>query len=173
MDVPGGKDTVLIPDPAYPVYERGAEFAGANIVRLPLLEKNGFLPDLRLLTRRCSTGPPSSGSTTRTIPTAASAPRSFFAELAGLAARHDFLVCSDEAYSELWFDEPPASALELADRSHAVVFNTLSKRSSMTGYRSAFVAGPGVGDRRIAEVPPDSRHSSPGVRPAGLDRRLG
>ena len=52
------------------------------------------------------------------------------------------MLCSDEAYSELWFDEPPRSALELGDRSNVAVFQTLSKRSSMTGYRSGFVAGP-------------------------------
>src|SRR5258707_469796 len=47
-----------------------------------------------------------------------------------------------EAYSELWFTEPPSSALQVADRTNVVVFQTLSKRSSMTGYRSGFVAGP-------------------------------
>src|SRR5207245_6745542 len=47
-----------------------------------------------------------------------------------------------EAYSELWFDSPPASALQAGDRSRVVAFNSLSKRSSMTGYRSGFVAGP-------------------------------
>ena len=51
------------------------------------------------------------------------------------------MLASDEAYSELWFDEPPASALQLADLTGVAVFNTLSKRSSMTGYRSGFVAG--------------------------------
>ncbi len=51
-------------------------------------------------------------------------------------------MCSDEAYSELWFDEPPVSALQVADRENVVVFNTLSKRSSMTGYRSGFVCAP-------------------------------
>ena len=51
------------------------------------------------------------------------------------------MLASDEAYSELWFDEPPASALQLADLTNVAVFNTLSKRSSMTGYRSGFVAG--------------------------------
>src|SRR5262249_30278332 len=54
----------------------------------------------------------------------------------------DFLLASDEAYTELWFSEPPPSALQVADRSNVVAFNTLSKRSSMTGYRSGFVAGP-------------------------------
>src|SRR5207253_2734232 len=54
-----------------------------------------------------------------------------------------FLFGSDEAYSELWSHEPPPSALQVKDRSNAVAFNTLSKRSSMTGYRSGFVTGPG------------------------------
>ena len=141
VDIAGGRDIVLVPDPAYPVYERGAEFAGAAIVRLPLREDSGFLPDLdldvELLDRTALMWVNYPNN-----PTAAVAPRAFYEQLATLAARHDFLVCSDEAYSELWFDEPPASALEPADRSHAVVFNTLSKRSSMTGYRSGFVAGP-------------------------------
>jgi len=42
----------------------------------------------------------------------------------------------------LWFDEPPASALQVSDRTNVVVFNTLSKRSSMTGYRSGFICAP-------------------------------
>ncbi len=61
--------------------------------------------------------------------------------LAELAAEHDFLVASDEAYSELWFDEPPPSALQVRDRCRVAAFNSLSKRSSMTGFRSGFVAG--------------------------------
>ena len=51
------------------------------------------------------------------------------------------MLASDEAYTELWFEEPPASALQVADLTNVAVFNTLSKRSSMTGYRSGFVAG--------------------------------
>jgi acetylornithine aminotransferase len=52
------------------------------------------------------------------------------------------VVACDEAYSELWFaGDPPRSGLELADRTNVVVFNTLSKRSSMPGYRSGFAAG--------------------------------
>ena len=75
-------------------------------------------------------------------PTGATAPLSFYEELAALAREHGFLLCSDEAYSELWFGEPPVSALQVADRENVVVFNTLSKRSSMTGYRSGFVCAP-------------------------------
>jgi succinyldiaminopimelate transaminase len=141
-DVPGGKDTVLIPDPAYPVYERGAEFAGTRVVRTPLREEADFLPDLASLGVETLERTALAWVNYPNNPTAASAPRSFYEELAALAGRHEFLICSDEAYSELWFDEPSASALDVSDREHVVVFNTLSKRSSMTGYRSGFVAGP-------------------------------
>src|SRR5205814_3098291 len=75
-------------------------------------------------------------------PTGAVAPLSFYERLAEVAERHDFVIASDEAYSELWFDQPPPSALQVRDRSRVIVFQTLSKRSSMTGYRSGFVAAP-------------------------------
>ena len=66
----------------------------------------------------------------------------FYEEAAALAREHGFVLASDEAYSELYFaGEPPASALQVRDLSHVAVFNTLSKRSSMPGYRSGFVAG--------------------------------
>jgi succinyldiaminopimelate transaminase len=141
-DPRGGKDTVVIPDPAYPVYERGAEFAGAHVVRVPLLAENRFLPDIGALDTDTLDRIALIWVNYPNNPTASVASRTFYGELAALADRHDFLVCSDEAYSELWFDEPPPTALEVASRSHIVVFNTLSKRSSMTGYRSGFVAGP-------------------------------
>jgi len=142
IDPGGGKDTVVVPDPAYPVYERGAQFAGARVVRAPLLEGTGFLPDLEALGEATLARTALVWVNYPNNPTAATAPRSFYDEAAALAEAHDFLVCSDEAYSELWFDTPPPSALEVADRTRMAVFNTLSKRSSMTGYRSGFVAGP-------------------------------
>jgi acetylornithine aminotransferase len=129
---------VAFGEPAYPVYERGALFAGARVQTLPLRRENGFLPDLEELDEDVAlvwVNYPHN-------PTGAVGPREFFDELAEAAERHDFVVGSDEAYTELWFDGPPPSALQAADRSRIVVFQTLSKRSSMTGYRSGFVAGP-------------------------------
>jgi aspartate/methionine/tyrosine aminotransferase len=73
-------------------------------------------------------------------PTGAAAPIAFLERFADLSREHGFLLASDEAYTELWFDTPPHSALEVRDRGNVAVFNTLSKRSSMTGYRSGFVA---------------------------------
>jgi acetylornithine aminotransferase len=133
----GEKRLVAIPEPAYPVYERGALFASGAVVTVPLSEDGNWLPDLDAfdawddiaLFWVCYPN----------NPTGAVAPLSFYEELAGRPRAHGFLLCSDEAYSELWFDEPPVSALQVEDRANVVVFNTLSKRSSMTGYRSGFV----------------------------------
>jgi len=138
VDPGSDKRVVAFGEPAYPVYERGALFAGAEVRTLPLLRDNGFLPALDALDDRTAivwVNYPHN-------PTGAVAPLSFYAELAELAEQLDFVIASDEAYSELWFDEPPPSALQVADRSRVIVFQTLSKRSSMTGYRSGFVAAP-------------------------------
>jgi succinyldiaminopimelate transaminase len=125
-------------EPAYPVYERGALFAGARVATVPLLGENGFLPDLDALPEDLAlfwVNYPHN-------PTGAPAPLAFYERLAELARERDFWIGSDEAYTELWFDEPPVSALQVSDRSRVIVFQTLSKRSSMTGYRSGFVAAP-------------------------------
>ncbi len=132
-------DQVVVPQPAYPVYERGAVFAGKEVVELPLRESSGWLPDLDALDlSRVAVlwlNYPNN-------PTGATATVEFYEHAADLARKHGFVLASDEAYSELYFgDAAPVSALEVRDRTNVLVFNTLSKRSSMPGYRSAFVAG--------------------------------
>src|SRR3954452_25337400 len=123
---------VAFGEPAYPVYERGALLAGARVQALPLRRERGFLPDLEEL----------DGDVTLVWvnyphnPTGAVAPLEFYDELAEAAERHDLLLGSGQGYTEALFDQPAPSALQAADRSRFVVFQTLSKRSSMTGYRS-------------------------------------
>ncbi len=139
LDVRGGKDLVVVTEPGYPVQERGALFAGGRVLKAPLLEQNGFLPDLDAIDEwdRIAVfwvNYPNN-------PTGTVAPFAFYERLAALAREHGFLLASDEAYTELYFGDPPPSALQLASRRNVAVFNTLSKRSSMTGYRSGFVAG--------------------------------
>jgi succinyldiaminopimelate transaminase len=129
--------TVAFGEPAYPVYQRSALFAGAKVQTLPLLRENDFLPDVDAIADDAAivwVNYPHN-------PTGAIAPLDFYERLAEAAARRSFVIASDEACSELWFDRPPPSALQAA-RERTVVFQTLSKRSSMTGYRSGFVAGP-------------------------------
>src|SRR3954454_16616387 len=134
-----GGDLVAVTTPGYPVPGRGVLFAGRRVLEIPLHAEDGFLPVLHevdwgrvgLLWLNYPNNP-----------TAATAPLDFFERAAELARRHDFLLVSDEAYSELYFgDEPPASALQVGDLRNVAVLNTLSKRSSMPGYRSGVVAG--------------------------------
>ena len=141
LDIAGGRDTVVLTEPGYPVGVRGAQFAGARVEELPLLEKNGFLPDLDAVSAETWRRTALFWVNYPNNPTGVTAPLAFYERLAALAREHDFVLASDEAYTELWFDEPPVSALQLDDWTNLVVFNTLSKRSSMTGYRSGFVAG--------------------------------
>jgi succinyldiaminopimelate transaminase len=136
-------ELVAVPAPAYPVYERGAAFAGKRVLELPLRADAGFLPDLDAVA-------PDTWARVAILwlnypnnPTAATAPPAFYERAAALAREHGFVLASDEAYSEIYFGAPPASALQLADRSNVIAFNTLSKRSSMPGYRTGFVAGDG------------------------------
>ena len=140
-DPEGGKDTVVYTDPGYPVYERGALFARTRPLALPLREEQGFLPDLEEIDQETWSRLAVFWVNYPNNPTCATAPLAFYERLAALAREYGFVLASDEAYTELWFDEPPASALQLKDLTNVVVFNTLSKRSSMTGYRSGFAAG--------------------------------
>jgi succinyldiaminopimelate transaminase len=142
LDPAAGKDLVLATAPGYPIPERGARFAGGEVLRLPLREERGFVPDLDAVPddawRRASIlwiNYPNN-------PTGAIAPLGFLEDAADRCRTHRVLLASDEAYSELWFGEAsPASVLQLAERTNVLAINTLSKRSSMTGYRSGFVAG--------------------------------
>jgi len=135
-------ELVAVPAPAYPVYERGAVFAGKQVLELPLREDGGFLPDLDAVDADTWERVALLWLNYPNNPTAAVAPRALYERAAELAREHGFVVASDEAYSEIYFgSERPISALELDDLTGVAVLNTLSKRSSMPGYRSGFVAG--------------------------------
>ena len=137
-----GGDLVATPTPSYPVYERGAAFAGKALLELPLAAGRGFLPDLEAVDAGVWERVGVLWLNYPNNPTAATAPLEFYEHAAALAREHDFVLASDEAYSELYFGTaPPASALQVADRTNVLVFNTLSKRSSMPGYRTGFAAG--------------------------------
>jgi acetylornithine aminotransferase len=116
-------------------------FAGKEVLQLPLREEAGFLPDLDAVPADTWARVAILWLNYPNNPTAATAPLPFYERAAALARKHDFVLASDEAYSEIYFGDPPASALQVGDRANLAVFNTLSKRSSMPGYRSGFVAG--------------------------------
>ena len=141
LDREGGKHLVAVTEPGYTIPERGARYAGGDVARFALREETGFLPDLDAVDA-------STWSRTSILwlnypnnPTGAVAPLSFLREAADRCRSHDVLLASDEAYCELWFEAEPPSALQVGDLTNVLAFHTLSKRSSMTGYRSGFVAG--------------------------------
>jgi len=136
-----GRDrgAVVVTTPGYPVPARSAAIAGLDVVSLALDGAHGWLPDLDAVPweRAAILWLNSPGN-----PTGAVAPLAFLEEAAARCRRHDVILACDEAYCELWFEgEAPPSALQVADRSGLLAFHSLSKRSSMPGYRSGFVAG--------------------------------
>lgn len=133
-----GRDLVAFTTPGYAIPDRGARVAGLEPLALPLTEQNGFLPDLDAIPwERLAIlwlNYPNN-------PTGAVAPREFYAEAAARCREAGAVLGSDEAYDELYWGEPPASALELHSLARTLVFHSLSKRSGLTGYRTGFVAG--------------------------------
>jgi acetylornithine aminotransferase len=149
LDPSAGRDLVLVTAPGYTIPERGARFAGGEVLRLPLVADRGFWPDLDAIDDATWERAAILWLNYPNNPTGATVGLERFADAARRCREHGVLLASDEAYSELWFEEgPPASALQLEDLSDVVVVNTLSKRSSMTGYRSGFAAG----DPRLIEA---------------------
>lgn len=129
-----GKE-MWIPSLSYPVYAESAGIQHIPVRLLPLNAANGFLPDLDSFSpddwRKCQVFWINSPHN----PTTTIASKDYLVKLLKLAEEYDFLVCSDECYNELYYEEtPPASCLEIPSQ-HCLVFRSLSKRSHMTGYR--------------------------------------
>jgi aspartate/methionine/tyrosine aminotransferase len=140
------RQAVLMPNPFYQAYLAGALAGGGEPVFLNAAQETGFLPDLDAL-------PPELLARTAVLylaspanPQGAIASRDYLARAITLARRHDFMLFVDECYSEIWYDSPPAGALEAAfglggDFVNVAVLNSLSKRSNVPGLRSGFIAG--------------------------------
>jgi len=141
-------DVVLCPSPGYPPYARGTLFAGGVPYFYPLCMENGFLPDLEAIPERVLNKARLIWVNYPNSPSGRVAPDRFFVELLAFAERHGIVVASDEAYSEIYFtDRPPRSVLEFG-RDGVIVFQSLSKRSNMTGHRVGFVCG----DARLVDL---------------------
>lgn len=146
---------VISPNPFYQIYEGAAILSGAEPYFLNCTPENNFIPDYAAIPAEiwqrcqllfiCSPG----------NPTGAVMSSAQLKELIALADKYDFVIASDECYSELYFDEaqPPAGLLQACaelgrnDFARCTVFHSLSKRSNLPGLRSGFVAG----DAKILE----------------------
>ena len=131
---------MLCPAPGYPPYSRGTLFAEGEPYHLPLTARRDFLIDLGAIPTDVARRAKVLWINYPNSPSGAVAPRSFLHEVAEFAASHDLIVASDEAYSEIYFGEPPPSMLNVS-KQRVLVFNSLSKRSAMTTYRIGWVAG--------------------------------
>jgi len=103
-------DVVLVPDPAYPVYQSGSIFAGAEIYYMPLMEKNNFLPDFDAIDLQIAHRAKMMFLNYPNNPTAAVCEKSFFDKVVAFAQENNIIVCHDGAYSEIAFDgyNPPS-----------------------------------------------------------------
>ena len=123
--------------PGYPVYERGAMFAGGGPLPVRLTKEKGFLLPVEEIeperTRILWINYPHN-------PTGATATYAYLEEVAGFCREHDILLFSDECYNDVYTGDPPPSILEVT-KERTLAFVSLSKRSGMTGYRSAMMAG--------------------------------
>lgn len=142
----GSRPAVLMPNPFYQVYYAAAVLAGAEPVLLPAGAETGFLPDLGAI------DPAILGRTalfylcSPANPQGAAASPAYLEHAVRLAWRHGFTLAVDECYSEIYADAPPAGVLAAAAALGAgpegvLAFHSLSKRSSVPGLRSGFVAG--------------------------------
>ncbi len=144
--------------PGYPVYERGTVFAGGETLPIKLGKEDGFLLPVREIdperTRAVWINYPHN-------PTGATASLSYFEELAAFCHEHDILIFSDECYNDVYSGEAPPSILEVT-RERTLAFVSLSKRSGMTGYRSAMMAGDGELIAALKKMRPSIGAASPG-----------
>lgn len=147
----GKRPAVLLPNPFYQCYAVAALTAGAEPVYLPASAETGHLPDFASLPTDLLDRTSVAYICSPANPQGAVADYAYWKTLLLLAERHDFKVFADECYSEIWRQEAPTGALEVAsaeqtDPERLVAFHSLSKRSNLAGLRSGF-AVTGVGNR--------------------------
>jgi acetylornithine aminotransferase len=142
-----GRDTVVIPTPAYPVYEPSARFAGGRAHFTPLTSADRWRFDPDRVPDEVWNRAALLWLNYPHNPTGATLDRATCERVAAKARRFGFWVASDEAYADIYFGAPPPSMLECG-LENTIAFHSLSKRSAMTGYRSGFMAG----DRRLIEA---------------------
>ncbi|HOB22750.1 MAG TPA: pyridoxal phosphate-dependent aminotransferase, partial [Bacillota bacterium] len=136
-------DVCLVPDPAYPVYAIGVLFAGGESYKMPLLEENGFLPDLEAIPADVAKKAKILYLNYPNNPTGAVADKEFFQKAVEFAKTYDIIVCHDAAYTEIAFDGyKPISFLEVPGAMDVgIEFHSLSKTYNMTGWRVGWAAG--------------------------------
>jgi alanine-synthesizing transaminase len=136
-------DTILVPNPSYPIHQFGFIIAGASVRSLPCTPDDEMLQAIDRAVRHSVPKPTAVIVNFPSNPTAHLASIEFYRELVALCRRHELFILSDLAYAELYFgDVPPPSVLQVEGaRDVTVEFTSLSKTYNMPGWRMGFAAG--------------------------------
>ena len=142
----GQTPVILSPNPFYQVYMVAALSIGAEPVFVSATAATGHLPDYASLSPDILNRTTAAYICSPANPQGAVATREYWADLISLAEQYDFRIFADECYCEIYRDQPPVGAMQVAreigaDPERVVVFHSLSKRSNLPGLRSGFVAG--------------------------------
>ena len=164
-------DMVLVPDPAYPVYETSAQIAGAQVYPLALRKENNYLPDLEAIPAEVRKQAKLLWLNYPNNPTGAIAPIAFFEKVVQFARANEILIAHDAPYVDVLFDGYAAPSLLQVPgaKDVAIEFNSLSKAYNMAGWR----LGMAVGNREVVKLlstyksQRDSSHFEP-VLEAGI-----
>lgn len=135
-------DAVLMTRPGYPVLATHTEWNGGRVVNMPLLEENGFLPDLDSVSEEDRRDAKLLYLNYPNNPTGAAATDEFYAKVVQFAKENDIVVIQDAAYAALVYEGKPRSFLTVDGAVDVgVEIHSFSKAFNMTGWRLAFVAG--------------------------------
>ena len=136
-------DTILVPNPSYPIHQFGFIIAGASVRSIPATPDDEMLKAIDRAVRHSVPKPTALIVNFPSNPTAYMATLDFYRELVALAKRNDLFIISDLAYAEIYFDgNPPPSVLQVPGAKDITVeFTSMSKTYSMPGWRMGFAAG--------------------------------
>ncbi|MDQ3810438.1 MAG: aminotransferase class I/II-fold pyridoxal phosphate-dependent enzyme, partial [Chloroflexota bacterium] len=153
---------VVYPSPSYPVYEGSARFSHAIPHPVVLDEDSAFRLDLASLGSRVLEETRIAWLNYPHNPSGASVDLAYLREQVAVAREYDILLCGDDCYLDLYFDEscPPPGLLQVT-RTGVLSFGSLSKRSGMTGYRSGYIAGDAATIARLKQARPNFGVASP------------
>ena len=147
-------DYTIIPDPGYPVYRTSTIFAEGQPYSVQLRAENGFLPILRSIPQEVAEKAKLLWVNYPNNPTGATASLDFFQELVDFCRHYNIMLCHDNAYSEIAYDNYKSpSILQIPNaKDIAIEFHSLSKTYNMTGWRIGFVVGNSLGIKGLSQV---------------------
>lgn len=136
-------DVALVPDPTYPIHIYSVVIAGGNIVSIPLVKENRFMPDLAQISRELWPKPKMLILSFPHNPTGAVVDIGFFEEIVDFAKRNDIIVIHDLAYADIVFDgyQAPSFMQVKGAREVGIEFFSMSKSYNMAGWRCGFAVG--------------------------------